>query len=62
MNELEMYKQSLKMMLRIIRPWKIRGDEYANGWNDCLKEMKKNEIRLFKHLEEPFTPLKRKGK
>ena len=56
--------QTLKMFLRTVKPWKInetglyefdsdkhiRRVHYAEGWNDCVKEMKKNGDKFIKHI------------
>lgn len=47
------YRQWAKMMLKTIKPWRVNmGSEYANGWNDCLKQMYKREDKWFKDMEK----------
>ena len=59
----KMYQQlrfELMTFFRIVKPWKKRldigGDEhtYAKGWNDCIKEIKKNGDKFFDMLGNKF--------
>ena len=45
----------LKMFLRTVKPWKKgqelgRSVDYSTGWNDCVKEMKKEGDRYIKTI------------
>jgi hypothetical protein len=63
-QEWKQYKQWAKMMLRSMKPWKMREDlskpidkvDYACGWNDCLKEMRKSEVKFFAEMDKLFPP------
>lgn len=47
----------IKIAYKAARVWKQRvydlgtGSDYAQGWNDCLAEQKKNENKFIKHIE-----------
>lgn len=52
----------LKSMLRSVRPWRVTPfsdgtEEYAKGWNDCLKTMKSNEGKWFRHMSKKVGEL-----
>lgn len=47
----------LRHLFKNIRPWKRNfvykdsTQDYNDGWNDCIKEMKKSEKRVLELLE-----------
>ena len=53
-----MDEQILKMIFRIVTPWKKNyyddkseiNNAYTTGWNACLKEIAKNKNKLIKNL------------
>lgn len=51
-------RETLNGHKRIIKPWKMRtGSEnesatYADGWNDCLKEIEKNHKQFMTYTEK----------
>jgi len=57
-------RQSLKIFFRTVKPWRSKGitsnkfsvktweGAYEDGWNNCLKEMKKNELNWFKKMDK----------
>lgn len=49
---------TLTIAFRIVTPWKkkdsyinLGGSLYIKGWNDCLKEFKKNRLKLLKNIK-----------
>lgn len=54
------FKQVLNIAFRTITPWNRRyGSEpqvgrydYTDGWNDCVKEIRKNRKKYFESLEK----------
>ena len=47
----------VKKEKRIITPWKINVSlcenyQYADGWNDCIKELNKNYKKFYKEVIE----------
>jgi hypothetical protein len=60
--------ESLKIAFRIITPWKkqmygntsVINNAYTNGWNACLKQIKKNRAKFLKELKEKITGIPEK--
>lgn len=51
------YLTLVKQITTVVIPWKnniIENDDYRNGWNDCVKEARKNRKRLLQSLEKTF--------
>ena len=55
------------MAFKTITPWKISvwektrtvsAQEYKEGWNDCLKEIKKNRKAWLKNYDEKVPDIK----
>jgi hypothetical protein len=54
------FLDNLKMAFRIVNPWKKRvekgygeamlAETYAEGWNDCLKEIKRRQKKLLSNV------------
>lgn len=54
--------KDLKDTFRLVRPWKYnyKDDEWTRGWNECIKQLRKNEnklIRTIKSIEEEWDKL-----
>lgn len=57
MNQKEFILLAFKRAFITITPWKKRDyldndSEYVKGWNNCIKEIKKNRVRYIKFMEE----------
>lgn len=48
-----------KSFIKSVKPWKTSlgsaPEEYRKGWNDCIKELNKNEQRFFAHMDKKFN-------
>lgn len=43
--------RDLKDTFRLVRPWKHNfgpNDEWSKGWNECIKQLRKNEDKLIR--------------
>ena len=69
MTDKELYdfvRQTSEVSFRIITPWKIRPqlirDLYANGWNACVAQIKKNRKNWLKEMDKKFGEEQKKLK
>ena len=64
MTNKEFLLSTLKTAFKTITPWKKRdygvvsdiNHAYTNGWNACIKEIKKNRVRYIKFIEGKIKP------
>jgi hypothetical protein len=69
MNDNEMrdlVEWALISAFKTITPWKqnmarSENADWSNGWNDCIKEIKKNRERYLKKFNEIIVPRKEKN-
>lgn len=51
------FKRFTKMFLRTIKPWRMsvigsqEEKDFARGWNACLLEIRKREVKNFRGME-----------
>lgn len=54
-EEKEKIIRVLTLHLKAIKPWKNKnGDEYARGWNDCLKSVEKDHKEFLKFINSRY--------
>ena len=61
MNNKDFLLSALKTCFKTINPWKknvytapstdLHSEVYINGWNDCIREIKKNEKKYIQFVE-----------
>lgn len=56
---LEKFLVYVKQVVKIVKPWKVRptmnteeASQYAEGWNDCIKQMQKQADNYYKYMFE----------
>lgn len=49
-------RSCMKTFLKTVKPWRNNhpDNDYNRGWNDCLKQIKKNSDQYFNHFDETF--------